>query len=155
VEARAAKDRDRHQERGPRGAGRGPHDLTQEEGSKPCRRQRASPARGHRVAAHEQEDGLAGRDEPGAHLRVVRSRTGPAPEEPAHHLDEGAPPDRRHPGREARKRQALAAQHGVDEQVVDRRAVPHDVDDRSLAGELPDAFDQLLAHLDVGEREPD
>ena len=60
------------------------------------------------------------------------------------HSRDRPPPDRRHAGREARERQALAQQDGVHEQVVDRRAVAHDVDERAAGGaSCADALDRL------------
>ncbi len=86
---------------------------------------------------------------------MAAARPAPAAEEPAEQLAERPEGDRGHAGREARERQSLAQQDRVHQQIVERRAVAHHVDERPLARELAEMLDGLRPHAHVAEEEVD
>ena len=155
VEAGATKDRDGHEERRPRRRARGAHDLAQELRSEPRRSQCAAAPSGNGMAAHEEQDRLPRGHELRAHLRRPARRLRAASQQEPRDLPDRPPPHRRHAGREARERQALAPQHRVHQQIVDRRAVPHHVDHGALCRQLADALDELGTHAHLREGEAD
>src|SRR5207237_8634056 len=113
----------------------------------------APTASGDRLAAHEEENRPALRDEGRARGVCGRARAPTTAEEPAEHVPERTEGDRGDAGGEARERQALPQEHRVHEQVIERRAVAHDVDERSPLRELAQILDRFGAYPNVTEEE--
>ena len=147
------EDRHRDEEHGLLDRLAGAQQLVQVLGAEPSRGELAAPAPGHRLAPHEEENGLAARHERRARRVHGGARAPSLPEEPHENLAQGSEPDGRDPRCEARERQPLAEQHRIHQQVVEERPVAHHVDDRALSRELLEMLHGSGPQLHTAEEE--